>query len=172
MKKLIVWLVIALMTGVFVGVPSLIFIMIKESPPTSYSKREVLTKNVPPGGELKISISADINKRCDATVYRSIIDSSDVVHELKETPRSQETDYIVTVTVPLGASPGQAFYSARIEWQCNFMQKLFPQEVFQRNLPFNILPIEGQFTIPQQQGIYQAPVEESEVVINGRSIAE
>lgn len=162
-KKIAVGAFLFLMFTLFIGMPVMGYLMYIEAPPASYARRAVLTKSVPPGGILKIAISADLTKRCDAVVYRTIIDSNGVLFELLPENRRQETDYIVDLFVPLGAAEGPAYYSARIVWKCNIVQQFFPVEVLQRNLPFNIAPSEGQFPNPAQQGIYSPPVKKSEL---------
>lgn len=165
MKKLAVWFFIAMNFGLFIATPAVGFLLYSEPPPVNYGRREVLNKDVPPGGVLKIAISTDITKKCDAVVYRRIIDFNGVLFDIFPERRSTLTDYIVEVPIPLGAAPGMAYYSARIEWKCNFVQKWFPQEVLQRNIPFNIVPSEGQMPVPEQQGIYQVPMTKSELAI-------
>lgn len=162
MASKMLWLFFALVFGCIAALPATFIYMYFEKPPVSYSIRKVLTPKVPPGGDLKIQISADITKACIATVYRSIVDASSVQTDYAPETRPQVTDYVITVTVPLGAAPGPAYYSARVEWQCNLVQEWFPQEVTQRNIPFDIVPSDGQLPMPEQQGIYQAPIQKSE----------
>jgi hypothetical protein len=148
--------------------PALLIYWYKEPPPVVYSQRRVLTPVVPPGGELQIRISADVTKKCNATVYRSVVDSSSVQTQYAPVFRPLETDYTVRVTIPLGAAPGPAFYSARVQWKCNFVQQWFPQEVIQRNIYFEIAPSEGQLPMPSRQGVYQAPEQKSELATTNR----
>lgn len=157
--------VIAALCGIAFILPALLIYWYKEPPPVTYSQRKVLTPVVPPGGELQIRISSDVAKKCNATVYRSIVDSSSVKTEYSSVFRPTETDYTVKVTIPLGAAPGPAFYSARLEWKCNIVQQWFPQEVIQRNIYFEIAPSEGQMPMPERQGVYEAPEQKSELAI-------
>lgn len=163
MRKFAVGLFLAVNFALFVGLPILIYLMYVEAPPGNYTRREALTKSVPPGGTLKIAISADVTKHCDAVVYRTIIDANGTLFELLPENRKEQTDYVVELTVPLGAAPGLAYYSARIEWKCNIIQRLFPMEVYQRNLPFMVLPAEGQLPNPAQQVIYSVPLKKSDL---------
>lgn len=133
-----------------------------EPPPVSYSVRKVLTPTVAPGDVLKIQISADIQKQCDALVFRTIIDSTGLPFTLEAETRPNETDYVVEVPVPPGATAGPANYRARLLWSCNFVQRWFPREVIQRNIPFVIAPLDGQMPMPERQGIYQAPLIKSD----------
>jgi len=134
-----------------------------EPPPVSYSQRKVLNEKVAPGETLRIQISADIQKQCPAVVYRTIVDSTGLPFDLLPVPRPNETDYVVEVPVPLGVSPGPAYYKARLLWSCNIIQKWFPREVIQRNITFIIEPSDGQLPVPERQGVYEKPVEKSEL---------
>ncbi len=163
MKRPVFWFIYALLFGFIAMMPALSIYLYYEKPPVSYSIRKVLTPKVPPGGELRIQISADISKSCVSTVYRSIVDSSNIQTDYAPEARPQVTDYVITLTVPLGASPGPAYYSARVEWQCNFVQEWFPQEVIQRNINFEIEPSEGQLPVPERQGVYEKPEQKSEL---------
>lgn len=162
MKRFILWTFATFILGAIALSPALFIYLYNEPPPVNYSRRQVLTPVVPPGGELQIRISADITKRCSSQVFRTIVDTTGRPFEFVPEARPVQTDYIVRITVPLGAAPGPAYYSARVEWSCNLVQQYFPQEVTQRNIEFTIAPAEGQLPIPQQQGIYQKPYVKSE----------
>ena len=164
MKRFILWSLATFFFGFIALSPGLLVYWYNEPAPVVYSVRKVLTPVVPPGGELQIRISADFAKKCDATVYRSIVDSSGIEADYAPEPRPTKTDYTIKITIPLGAAPGPAFYSARVVWNCNFVQKWFPQEVIQRNINFNIAPSEGQLPMPQKQGVYEMPEQKSELV--------
>lgn len=162
MTKLFIWFFVFLNFILFTALPGVVFILYNEPPPITYTKRDVLTKEAPPGGILRIEISADIPRKCTATVFRTIIDGNGVPFDLGEGKRNTATNYIVEVPIPLGAAPGMSYYSARVLWSCNIVQELFPQEIQQRNLPFIIQPSEGQLPVPERQGVYQAPITKSE----------
>jgi hypothetical protein len=162
MKRLVLWFFATLFFGGVALSPALFIYLYNEQPPIVYSQRKVLTPTVAPGDTLRIRISADVNKRCDATVYRTIVDSVGKPTEFVGEPRPHKTDYIVEIKVPRGAEPGPAYYSARLLWVCNVVQQWFPQEVIQRQIDFNIAPAEGQMPMPDQQGIYNAPIRKSD----------
>lgn len=162
MKRFILWSLATLILGSIGLSPALFIYLYNEQPPVSYSRRQVLTPLVPPGGELQIRISADVFKRCSSFVHRTIVDSTGRPFEFVPEPRPVETDYVIKIVVPLGAAPGPAYYSARVQWSCNLVQQWWPQEVTQRNIDFTIAPVEGQLPMPGQQGIYQKPFTKSE----------
>lgn len=159
MTKIFIWFFVILNFFIFAVLPGMAFILYNEPPPIIYNKRDVLTREVPPGGTLRIEISADVSSKCTAKVFRTIIDGNGVPFDLGEGRRNIQTNYIVEVPIPLGAAPGMSYYSARVLWSCNIVQKWFPQEIQQRALPFLIEPSEGQLPMPGQQGIYQAPAD-------------
>jgi hypothetical protein len=162
MKRFILWSIATLILGTIALSPALFIYLYNEPPPVTYSRRQVLTPVVPPGGELQIRISSDLTKRCSSEVYRTIVDVTGRPFDFVPEPRPLSTDYTIKLTVPLGAAPGPAYYSARVAWSCNMVQKYFPQEVIQRNIDFIIAPAEGQLPMPQQQGVYQVPFKKSE----------
>jgi hypothetical protein len=137
--------------------PGLLIYWFNESPPISYSYRRVLTPEVPPGGDLRIKVSAEVKKPCIATVTRSIVDATGTVYLKEPITRPAFTDYTVEFKIPLGASPGIAQYRAKIEWHCNIVQDYFPMIVLQPELEFMILPLQDQEQVPKQQGIYLDP---------------
>lgn len=146
-----------------VGLPILMYL---EKPPvSSYSKREIdpTTLKVAPGEEVKINISAPIaNKECDAKVIRTITDATGRAFDFAPEQRPIMETYQVPLTVPLGAYPGEAEYSATIYWSCNFVQKFFPTVVVQKPLKFEIIPADGQLPNPEQQGIFMVPQSKSD----------
>ena len=147
----------AIISGIIFG-PSLLIFWYNEGAPVSYSRREVLTPTVAPGGVLKSRITAEITKKCISTVYRSIIDGAGYSHDAAPVTRPAFTNYTVELPVPLGAAPGTAIYRARVEWVCNPVQRWFPNVVLQPEIPFIIAQAVGQMQIPEQQGVYSAPV--------------
>lgn len=164
-RKIAVWIFLFIMFNLVVVFPSLGYLLYNEPPPFVYSRREVLTPSVPPGGTLKIQISGDISKKCAASVERTIVDGKGIPFDLGEEPRDSRTDYTVEVPIPLGTAPGQSYYVAHIKWACNVVQQWFPQEVLQRRLRFMIEPTDGQIPIPEKQGIYQEPEQKSELAV-------
>lgn len=162
MKRFIAIFLAVFFFGGMVPIPALLIYWYNEAPPVTYTQRRVLTPVVPPGGTLKIKVSSDVSNDCTAVVTRAIVDSSGVQTTYAAELRPLETDYTVDLTVPLGAAPGQAYYIARLDWQCNMVQAIWPRTVMQRHLPFDIAPSDGQMQMPEQQGIYQKPFTKSE----------
>lgn len=136
---------------IVIGTGPFIFIYLLQAPPPAvYTIRKVLTPNVKPGEPLLIEIAADVSENCEATVYRVIVDSSGRRHGFDPVPRSKEPKYIVRLITPIEAVAGPAYYSGRVEWECNWVQKWWkPQVVTQKNIDFNILP--GDKTLPEIQ---------------------
>lgn len=157
MTKMFVWFFILINLLLFVGVPIVGFNLYNEPPPLLFTRRVVLTKQVPPGGTLKIEVSSDVSNRCGATIFRRIVDGKGISFNVGAATIANRTNYITEIPVPLGAASGESYYSANILWRCNIVQNWFPQEIQQRNLPFKIIPFNGQSVEPEQQGIYQEP---------------
>lgn len=163
MKRFICWAMATFILGGIALTPGLLIYWFNEGVPVAYSIRKVMTPKVAPGDELKIKIVAEITKvSCKANVLRSIVDSAGVIHSVVPENRPAFSDYIVTLTVPLGAAPGPAKYRARVEWTCNPVQRYFPLVILQPEMEFEIVPVEGQMQMPEQQGIYQKPFIKSE----------
>lgn len=158
MIRAILVFLMALFVSAIIFAPSLLIFWYNEAAPVAYSRREVLTPTVAPGGVLKIRITAEITKSCISTVYRSIIDGAGYQHDAAPVTRPAFTNYLVELPVPLGAAPGEASYRARVEWVCNPVQRWFPNVVLQPEIPFTIAQATGQIQIPEQQGVYSSPV--------------
>lgn len=163
----LVWKMITLTLHVLyflaIGLPILMYL---EKPPVStYARREIdpKTLKVAPGEEVLINISAAVaNKECDGKVVRTITDSTGRSFDFAPEPRPLLETYTVPLTVPLGAYPGEAEYSATIYWSCNFVQKFFPTVIVQKPLKFEIIPAAGQLPNPEQQGIFMVPQSKSD----------
>ena len=156
-KTIVTWAILLIIGGMIASVPAVLIVMINMEPPIHYGGREVLTPEVPPGGKLRIDVSSEVKNGCDAMVYRSIVDSTKATTEFEVISRNQIPNQIIELTVPLGATPGTAFYQARIDWSCNFVQKFFPYTVNQRPLKFKIVPLPKQEQSLEQQGVYEPP---------------
>ena len=156
-KFVVTWITLLIIGGLIASTPAAIIVLINKQPPIYYGGREVLTPEVPPGGKLRIDVSSEIKNGCDATVYRSIVDSTKATTDFEAISRNQIPNQIIELTVPLGATPGTAFYQARIDWSCNFVQKFFPYVVNQQPLKFKIVPLPKQEQRLEQQGVYEPP---------------
>lgn len=162
--------IILFIMAVIASLPAAFILLLKEeSPiPVGTSKREVLTPFVAPGEKLIVHIEADLTKTgCKAKVFRSIVDSANVVTNYDPEERPSFTKYDVPLTVALGAAPGDAEYQARVEWNCNFIQAIFPRVTVQRPLKFIIVPADNQKQLPDQQGIYEPAPSLPKVIFNG-----
>jgi len=164
MKNYFMYGVLFLLFGSWITIPAVVIYWYNETVPTTYINREVLTPKVAPGEALRIRIeTGEFRSRCSAKVFRSIVDAAGTIHSVITEGRPERTFYTIDVTVPLGAAPGGALYRATVEWVCNPVQEIFPLTIQQQDLPFEIVPIEGQMQLPDQQGIYQIPMKKSEI---------
>lgn len=154
-KMFFVWAALLLLGGLFAASPAMVIVLMNRAPPVYYGGRNVQTPQVPPGGVLKIDIDSEIKDGCTAKVFRAIVDSTGVATEFEPMARNNIPAQVIELTVPLGAAPGTAYYRARIEWSCNFVQKVFPYVVNQRPLKFEIVPAFNQEQRPEQQGVYE-----------------
>lgn len=155
MNRILFWLIFFLGFNIFVVGPSLFIFWYNEDGPLVYDQRTILTPTVPPGGKLKIRISAQvIKKNCVGTAKRTIVDSSGARTDFEEIPRPNEPDLNVTIMVPLGAAPGRAIYLAQTIWRCNPVQEWFPKVYSQPGLEFEIVPSDDQLQLPEKQGIW------------------
>lgn len=151
MKRLLLYALLVLVFGAAGSIAPLLIFWANEQVPVAYSTRSALTPQVAPGGELRIKIKAEISKpSCKATVFRSIVDSADIIYDIVSVNRPAFADYEVVMTIPLGAAPGKARYRARVEWNCNPVQKYFPLVILQPELEFEILPVQGLYITPEQ----------------------
>jgi hypothetical protein len=157
MKSKLLWALLLFIAGSIPVLTSLAVYWYNEAPPVSYSRREILTPSVPPGGPLMVKISAELTKDCVATSHRTIVDAAGVETDYAPVTRPAVTDFVVTIQVPLGATPGPAKYRSIVEWNCNPVQAWYPRTIYLPELPFTVEPAPQQEQIPQQQGVFEKP---------------
>ncbi len=163
MTKYIVWWFVAVFGFGVALTPGITLFLLNEPSPVSSSKLDVLTPEVAPGQDFKMHVSSEITKKCKGTIWRSIIDSAGVQTNYKPVPRPDDPDFSVSLTVPLGAAPGPATYQSRIEWECNYVQELWPRVVLLRRALFTITPLAKQVPDLTKQGAYTFPSEPTAV---------
>lgn len=141
LKRQLIFAVSAFFLGGIALIPALVIFWLLEESPIAWSNRRILNEKVYPGTELKIQVKSIITKTCDATVYRSIIDSAGIQTDYAPITRPGFTDSTIKVIVPINAAPGPARYVARSDWKCNPVQYWWPYSVYQQDLEFEILPL-------------------------------
>lgn len=143
MMRVIFWVLAWLAGGTLALTPALLVYWYNEGAPVVYAQRQLLTPNVAPGDELQIQITSELKKSCVASVRRYITDATGATTEFAPVKRPAFASYTVKLIVPQSAAPGPALYGARAEWECNPLQKWFPNEVVQPDIPFMILSKQG-----------------------------
>lgn len=155
--RLFMAIVIALF-GLLWTVPALMLWWYVETPPLLIGPdRGLLAKEVMAGGNLEIRINSATSTRCVGTVYRSIVDDTGRVFTFEPEQRPSVSSYVVQLAIPPDAKPGLARYQARIDWECNPLQRVWPKVILRPDLEFTILPN------PRQQSLYQT--EETDPVL-------
>lgn len=112
--------------AVFVGY----FALVDRNPIVSAAS-EVVTPEVPQGGNFTIRYSVNWRDRCRVTGFRVIIDGVGFQHRVVPDTRfvqAGQNDFDITLPIPLAASPGEAVYTGVIEYECNWYQRIFPLE--------------------------------------------
>jgi hypothetical protein len=151
--RIFMGIVIALF-GLLWTVPALMLWWYVENPPFLIGPdRGLLAKEVMAGGNLKIRINSSTSTRCVGTVYRTIVDDTGRVFTFEPERRPSDSSYVVDLAIPPDAKPGQARYQARIDWECNPLQRIWPKVILRPDLEFTILPN------PKQQSLYEEAVE-------------
>lgn len=149
----------------FLAIAIPIFMYLERPPVAQYSIRQIVNEDgslppigtlakVAPGETLYIHIKALLTKDCPGEVVRIITDSTGREYPFEREERPVADEYVIEKTVPLGAYPGEAEYWGKVYWKCNWIQNIFPKEITQPPLKFEILPAKGQLPNPEQQGIF------------------
>jgi hypothetical protein len=141
MKKLITIgiLLLFFITGL---IPPVFILMLNEPVPIDFLKREFLQDEVPQGGLLRLHIVARRQNRCAIDVSRTIVDSSGAIWQTSQEQNNTDEDFVLNLRVPRDASVGPAKSHTIIEWKCNFIQKIFPDNEELPQMPFMI--VQGQ----------------------------
>lgn len=119
---------------------------------TSYIGREVQTPYVRPGGYFILSVKVYRSKSCDSIVRRYVYDSTK--REFPYKPDWRQANSAdqragvyemnpVKLTIPDEMAPGPAQFRAVIDWECNPVQRIWPNRVQLPDVPFIVLPAPG-----------------------------
>jgi hypothetical protein len=110
--------------------------LLDASHPEPTNNRRVQTPVVAPGERLVITNGLTTPTTCNALIYRTVYDGEGtrVYSESEYKPGVPYTDVppvhvLRAIPIPDYADPGPAEYHVVVEWQCNFVQRLFPQIV-------------------------------------------
>ncbi|RWO90948.1 hypothetical protein [Mesorhizobium sp.] len=135
-----------------VGLASVISSVLDREAPVAFEQATVLTLEVPQGGVLDIQYTVVRSRLCASTVERYVTDSNGDVHVpatytvdrhplIDSYPPEGRETYQRSVTIPLAAALGRAYYDARFTYTCNILHKLaFPIEVLAPRVYFDIVP--------------------------------
>lgn len=135
-----------------IGLASVISSVLDREPPIVFEEVTVLTPQVPQGGVLDIQYISVRYRLCASTVERFVTDSEGAVHVpatytvdryplIDGYPPEGREIYQRSVTIPLAAAVGRAYYEVRSTYTCNILQKLaFPIEVLTPTVYFEITP--------------------------------
>lgn len=113
----------------------------------------VVVKNAQAGQQFSFvaPVRRDIERDCDVSWTRFIVDGLGVRHDFLEKTRSMSADGIrnlqsdmgpylrLSVPIPQGAAPGRASYQNALEYVCNPTHWLVPIRVHMR-IDFEVLP--------------------------------
>lgn len=114
-------------------------------PPIRIVKAFAVTKEVPPGGELRVSYEVQRFKSCRTHVDRILYDSENVRRDLDDIDFAAppvpvgESSYIVGVTIPRNFAQGKAKYRTIWTYTCNPLQSMFsPVVVSEPDIEFKV----------------------------------
>jgi hypothetical protein len=134
------------MLVVFFGVMATIGVWYFEPVPSENYQRELLTKQVYPGGEIKLHIQVTWTKTCYSRLRRNIVYSNGVLVPFEREIRLNKEghrDFVISQLIPEDAPPGPTKWIVITEWFCNPLQYWVPKSVDLEPLEFEILPPKG-----------------------------
>lgn len=105
------------------------YLMIIDRQPLAQNDSEILTPVVRQGEDFRISYDVVWNSNCRVTGYRFIVDGAGYRHERLIDTRmvaQGEEQFVISIPVPIAASPGEAEYRGEVEYECNMLQRVFP----------------------------------------------
>lgn len=128
-----------------IGLAAMFYALFYEPAPISTASRQVAEQTVKRGETLTISNSAIFDKSCAAVIYRAVYDKKGtrVFTDTEIRPANAllgQTTPTRSIPVPDFAAPGPAQYRVMIEWQCNFVQRLWPNVKELPVLNFTVTP--------------------------------
>lgn len=118
--------------------------MADRTPPTIVYAVDVLTPQVPPGGQLKVEYTVNRARSCATNVERILFDAQRVRvpledMEFKAAPGPMGPDkYISAVSIPTGFARGEAKYRVLTTYRCNPIHALWPITVLTADVSFDV----------------------------------
>jgi hypothetical protein len=116
---------------------------VDREPPIVITRTELLTPEVPAGGELKFHMWVTRYRSCKVSIDRLILDSAKLRFVLEDQAFERppgplgEDDYVNLVKVPIQTSAGSAVYRTITRYECNIIHRWFwPIVVGPSDLPF------------------------------------
>jgi hypothetical protein len=149
MSRMIQFVFVAVFMVVTMGGTAGFVLMLTEPGATSYIGREVDTPYVKPGGDFVLSVKVWRAKSCDSLIRRYIYDSSKREFPYKPEWRAGNSAdqragvyemNPVKLKIAPDAAPGPAQFRAVIDWECNAVQRIWPNQVQLPDVGFTILP--------------------------------
>lgn len=134
-----------LLTIFFAAAATLIMWALEPAPYRDY-ERELLTKEVYPGGLVKLSVKVEWTKTCYSRLRRNIVFSNDVLVPYEREIRLNKEGYrefVITQQLPLDAPPGLTKWVVITDWFCNPLQFFWPRTINLEPLEFTVLPLKG-----------------------------
>lgn len=135
--------VYTLLLVTFFGVGATLIIWVMEPAPTADYRRELLTKEVYPGGEVKIKVTVTWTKTCYSRLNRRIVFSNGIPVPYEPEVRLNKLglqEFTIAQKLPEDAPPGPAQWIVVTEWFCNPVQYFLPNTVSLPPLDFMVLP--------------------------------
>lgn len=122
---------------------------VDRAPPIEIVSGSITPNPAAPGDTIDVQLVVREYNACSGTVFRRIIDSAGIVHAYDETPatyrwvipRSADNKPVVfsrTLVLPKTLAQGPAKYSPIVRWWCNPIQWLFPVQITQTPIDFEI----------------------------------
>lgn len=111
---------------VFIGYSAFI-----DRQPMVSSEYRVLTPEVQQGGIFTIRYKVQWSSRCRVTGFRVIIDGVGFQHSITPDTRFVEegfNEFDISLPIPPAAAVGDALYHGFIEYECNWLQRIWPLE--------------------------------------------
>lgn len=106
----------------------------------------VIPERTQAGHQLIVHWSVKVNRVCPGEIIRNIVDAKSGAKISYDPTRAAGTVELSdkelnrTFQLPSGIAPGEKFYYADGEYQCNFLQRFYPLHSRTPRLPFTILP--------------------------------
>jgi hypothetical protein len=137
-----------LMLVLFIGVGVTLLIWIFEPNPYTDDgyKRNLLTKQVYPGDNIRLEVDVNWTKTCYSRLRRNIIYSNGVLLPYEREIRLNKAGrrrFIIEQEIPIDAPAGPAKWVVITDWFCNPLQYFWPRTVDLEPLEFVILPPKG-----------------------------